>query len=511
MEMVIRAVLVFSLMLAGCGESADEMGMARALSDAAPPGSSEGPPVTDDEEESSNEKFLGVAPAFSDDFIFVANPSIDSITKISVGKGHMKELIPVGLYPSLVKSVGGRVLVLNNGDHSITFVTAATSKTFTVPIPKEINDVVFNTTGFGIAFVNTAKLPAKIENGSQSTDVFSILDIDDGLVVTKGISFAPKHIVFTRSSPPLALLAADAKGALVNLLTPTAKPKALNFSASLTANKLEEAAITPDGARAFFRESGVNGVRVLEISTNGLSSIGADAVPTDMDLSPDGSVLFVSDRASGYRMRRYDATQAAVPQVGLAVTSPMQYRQSEFAPDGTRAVLFSNTADEAAVGIYDVTTEAIRDIDVQLPVEAALVAPDSATAILVHRSPAGEFHEQKISMLNLETGEEPDIDLQGDLAKVDFSADGAWAFLTTTTPNYFMAISLRTNLHNVHELNNTPIFMSALPAGGDKGKAFVSQSHENGQVTFFDVTQTLSNVSVVPDEVIGFLLGTTAE
>jgi DNA-binding beta-propeller fold protein YncE len=498
------------LLTAACGSDEAAMGLARAAADAAPE-TNNGSPVADDEEEAGNEKFLSVAPAFSEDFIFVANPSIDSITKIAVGKGHMKELIPVGLYPSLVKSVGGRVLVLNSGDHSITFVTAATSKTFTVPIPKEINDVVFNTTGYGIAFVNTAKLPKEIVGGSQSTDVFSILDIDAGLVVTKGISFAPKHIVFTRSNPPLALLAADAKGALVNLLAPTAKPTALNFSASLTANELEEAAITPDGARAFFRESGQLGVRVLEIGTNALASVAADAVPTDMDLSPDGGVLFVSDSVSGYRMRRFNATLPAVSQVGSDVTSSMPYRQSEFTPDGTKAVLFTTSADEAAVGIYDVAAGTIRDVDVQLPVDAALMAPDSATAVLVHRSPAGKFYPQKVTLLNLATGEEPDIDLEGDLDKIDFSADGDWAYLTTKTPNYFLAISLRTNLHKAHELNNTPIFMSAVPGAGGAGKAFVSQSHENGQITFLDVTQTLSDVSVVPDEVIGFLLGTTAE
>lgn len=507
MKRLLFLLMVMTAMTA-CG--AEESDSAKAYAPPSEPEpSSPGDAVGDDEEEASNEKFLSVAPAFADDYIFVANPTIDSITKIAVRKPHPKELIPVGLYPSVVKSVGGRVLVLNSGDHTVTFVTAATSKTFTVPIPKEINDIVFNPSGYGIAYVNTALLPKEIEGGSQSTDLFSVIDIDAGLVVTKGISFAPKNIVFTTSNPPLALLAADAKGVLVNLSTPTAKPQALNFSQSLTASKLEEAAITPNGARAFFREQGQNGIRVLELASNTLSSLAADAVPTDMDLSPAGDRLYVSDRASGFRLRVFNSSTAGLSLVSTT-TSTLAYRQTEFSRDGAYAVLFSNVSDDPIVGIFDVGAGSILDVDVQLPVENAIVAPDGKSAILVHRNPAGQFFPQKVTMLNLETGEEPDLDLEGDLDKIDFSAEGDWAYLTTKTPNYFIAVSLRTSLHNARELNNKPIFMSALPAAAG-GLAFVSQQHETGHVTFFDVEQTLSTVRITPDEVIGFLLGTTAE
>jgi DNA-binding beta-propeller fold protein YncE len=492
--------------LAAC--SGDEAkGYARQAYDYAPP-QEEPPPVVEDEKEASNDQFLRVAPAFNEQYLFVANPTIDSITKIAVEKPHAKELIPVGLYPTLVKSVGTRVLVLNSGDHTVTFVTAATSKTYTEPIPKEINDIVFNNAGHGIGYVNAAKLPSDITGGSQSTDLFSIINIDEGLVVTKGISFAPKHIVFTASNPPMALLAADSKGLLVNLNTPTAKPQPLTFSQSLTASKLEEAAITPSGARAFFREQGQTGIRVLELATNTLGSVAGDAIPTDMDLSPDGLRLFVSDRAAGFRLREYDAATTALTLLST-VTSSLDYGQTEFSPDGSKAVLFSTATDQAVVGVLDMASGEVLDVNVQLPVQAALPAPGNAMAILVHRNPAGTFLPQKITMLNLETGEEPDVDLEGDLDKIDFSPDGMWAYLTTKQPDYLVALSLSTSLHNVRELNNEPVFMAAIPGAG--GKVFVSQSHAIGQITFFDVTQTLSTVQVVPDEVIGFLLGTTAE
>lgn len=508
------ALFCLSLTLLACASKSGVESLRHATSDAVEGGGPAGTvPV---EKEVASTQFLGVRPAVTEAFIFVANPSIDSISKISVARPHTIEIIPTGLYPSVIKTTQNRVLVLNQGDHSVTFVTATTNKTFTVPIPKDINEIAFHPAGFGLAYVDTAKLmPGTIENGSRSLDVVSVIDISAARVTSRAIGFAPKNIVFTTaaSPTPLALVATDAKGTLFNLETAEGIP--LEFSETLTSSTLEEALITPNGTLAFFREAGLKGVRVLETANRAVRTIGADLVPTDMDLAPDGKTLFLSYRTTDatprYRLSLFDAQTPALTALG-ATYSTRQYRQTEFTPNGLKAVLFSGLGEEPVVGIYDVATQQIRDVLVVLPVAGTVIAPDGRTAILIHRNffATGFFQKPTLSLLNLETGETPTIELQGQLDAIDFSYDGAFAFVTTKNPHYLLILSLRNGIHVTEALDDEPLYMAALsnPIGG---KAFVTQRYETGRITFVDVIDVMANVIYDKEILTGFLLGTQVE
>jgi hypothetical protein len=498
---------LFSLaILAGCG--ADEAGYAKAapFADSSGKETSALPP----EEEVTNDKFLAVSPAFTEDYLFVANPSVDSISKISVRSPHPIDVITTGLYPSVIKGVGNRVAVLNSGDHSITFVTASTNKTFTLPINKDVNDIAFNPAGYGLGFVNTAKSNV-INGGNRSVGEIAVINVAAGKVKANGVDFSPKHIVFSTdpNARPIALVAADAEGALFYL--DDATKTSLVFSATLTASTLEEALIHPGGARAFFREAGRNGIRVLEINTKVVSTIAGDALPTDMDLvrpAAGNLYLYLSDRASGYRLRRFDANTAGVPLID-AVSSARQYSQTEFSPDGRRAVLFSTTSSEHFVGIFDAADNSIRDIDVGAVVSRVVIAPDSRTAVIIHNE---SISPQRLTLLNLETGESPPQTLAGDLHQIDFSKDGDFAFVTTKSPEFLIVYSLREGKSTYSEvaLNDKPIFMSALP-NATGGKAFVTQEHETGRITFVEVKSVESYLKLEAEVLTGFLLGTTTE
>lgn len=504
---------VVFLVLASCSASMeDSMGYAKMASSSGKSADT-GRSLPPEEKEVVNDQFLGVAPAYTADYIFVANPSINSISRIDV-KTRAIEVVPTGLYPQVIKGSGNRILVLNAGDHSITFVTASTLKTFTVPIPKDINDIAFNGENYGLAYVNADKLDKTITGGSQSTNVAAVIDIAAGTVKLVSIDFTPKTLVFTTDAnyAPTVLLATDSRGTRLNLSN-IAQKKNLVFSSPLTRSTLEEALITPDGARAFFREAGQSGIRVLEVSNLTLSNVADDAVPTDIDLvRPTGSnksFLYVSDQDFGYRLRVYD-TSAAAMTLTTTITSAYQFRQTEFSPDGTKAILFSSTADEAAVGILDTATDTIMPVVLSLPTANVLPAPDSLSALIIHRGfTTGNSPPATVTMLNLVTSEQPSFELQGKIDQITFTPSGAFGFLTTKDPSYLDIMSLRGGFQKPFALYDSPLFLAALPGANEQ--AFVMQDYLLGRITFVQPTVADSDIYSNPTDVTGFLRGTEAE
>ncbi len=453
--------------------------------------------------------FLGVAPGVTEEYLYVANPSIDSISRISVARPHEISLIRTGLEPGIIRTTPQHVLVLNRGDHTVSLLDAASGDLRNVRIPADVNDIVFHPSGFGVGYVDKAALDGDaVDGGARSLDVVSIIDIAAGRVVSRALGFAPRAIVLATGNDgtPLALAATDARGTLLNLATATASP--IPFTTS-TFGTLEEALLTNDGGWAFFREADRNGVRAVRLADGIASSVAGDSVATDMDLSADADVLYVSDRnPSRYRLRRF-AVGATEVTFSAAVTSPHPYAQTEFTPDGSRGILFTAAANLSAVAIFDPGDDSITDVPLVAPVAAAIPAPDSRSALIVHRAGSSALGGPVVSMLDLATGDAPAIELAGDIHGIAFSPDGDFAFLTTEKPDYLVTLSLRNGLHAAHALDAKPLFLSAMPLAG--GHAFVTQEHDAGRILFLDVTASAASVETDREVLTGYLLGTEAE
>ncbi len=449
--------------------------------------------------------FLGVAPAVTEEYLYVANPSLDSISRIGIARPHTIDLIRTGLEPGLIHATPTDLLVLNEGEHSVSLVHRADHSVRTLRLPKDINDVAHHG-NYALGFVNRERVTdSDLDGGTRALDVITALDIPGRTAVSRALGFAPAAIRFAGTWT--ALVAGENRAALLDLRTAAATPVPFT-SASLP--EIEEALLTPDGAWALFRLAGNKGLRAVRLANGEAATVAAGITVSDAELGPDGASLYVAEADNDFRLHRYAVGAAAITPV-TTVTVATPYTQVELTPDGTRALLFAGGGSVAGVGILATADGGVLEAPVVRPVSALWMAPDSGTAILAHEGDGagGFFSRAALTLLNLDTGEAPAIELEGDLHGLAFSPDGAFAFVTTKSPDYLLTLSLRNGLYRAEALGEAPLFLGVLPLAG--GHAFVTQEHDAGRILFLDVTDTLASVEHETEILTGYLLGTHDE
>jgi DNA-binding beta-propeller fold protein YncE len=470
---------------------------------------------------------LGVEPQTVDNFLYVLNPDLDTVSKIDftlLGPDVKITTIPVGHHPSLIRAcrsssaacIAQSPVVLNRGDDTVSIIDVQTDITQTVEIRKSLNQIVLSPTGeYAVAFWD--QILADEENdqlvlsGSGSNNGITLVDTDGAQSKSWAIGLDPSVVRFTPDGERAVILSVSLVSVL-NLGTGLDDvipfPIAIgDFSSNvLTPTDIE---ITNDGLYAYILTEETAGVFIVDLATGDVGELALDARPSDIDLAPDGDLALLTMRGTTDTTSRvlFIEPDADSPTILEEVSSDRIFGQSVIV--GDMALLFTNSPSYRLeeITLLDIPDRRITDTLVLVkPVQHVFAAPDDETCLIGHRMVAGDSpissdfynNHETVTMMSLSPPYSFNpIALEGTPASFAFTDSGRHGLIMLPNVKSLVILDLQTRLDSSVLLETTPVYMGSLPGIEN---AFVSETHSLGRISFIDA-ETMEK-----DTITGFAL-----
>jgi hypothetical protein len=304
--------------------------------------------------------------------------------------------------------------------------------------------------------------------------------------------------------------------------------------------------VTPDGALFFVRRSNSATIDVVSLDGGPQVSVTLSGVVSDLDLSSDGSSAFAVVRgapasalAAGGTTADLgaagasepggmggepgmggegggapvDSTVAVMPVPGI-LRAPAEFAtfgipgvvgSIDLAPAGDTAVLFTNATPSDRVVLFETDTGRHRTVVLHAPVDAALLSPDGAHAVVLLKQAPGSTKPGGFALVPVKDRLPPKI-IGTDAPPATVAISETRALITVTgkgpdgtnLPNGVYFSRMPELSAELIRLASAPLAAALLP---DAGKGFVAQAHPEGRITFLDLA------SGDPRTITGFELG----
>jgi YVTN family beta-propeller protein len=523
-----------------------------------PSDSSVPPPPPPEREEQRN--FL--QPRAGGRYVYVANPTRDSVAVID-SQTLAIESVEVGRRPEAVLTADGRdeAIVLNSGSNTASILRTTNGRTAVSTVPTFIgaNAIALAPDGrHAVVYLDTSAGGASAGGSFQDIVVISLAPgMDRAVRLTVG--FRPVDVRFSRDGASGFVVTEDGISILrfsaltgpmivpnVSLADPTVDEiiSDAGVDASTDASPLSDASedadgaggadgaadadvgvvgdavadagrvgnpdtnlvasdvsITPDGRYAIARSEGSGVLRLVDLNERTIRRIDVGGAVTDLDLSSDGSFAIAVLR---------DASQVLRVPVPQAFSDRDTIRRTELrgelfgsvsiAPDARRALLYTTALESRRLLVMDLAgTGGTVALALRKTVRSVAFAPDSRTALVLHRVSAGDPAESGISMqtmLDRSPGYsmvEPSarfVKLQltrADVGPFAIVPSGTHAFLLQRLDARSIAavdrVDLRSFVADSVTLGSPPLSVGSVPSSR---RVFVGQEHPEGRISFID-------------------------
>ena len=351
----------------------------------------------DDAPPEQEDDFISVPPSPGDVFVFVVNPSRDSVTKVDVVTRQITT-IEVGDEPSqvVVTSDYSRAVVFNDGEDSVSVVNPDTDEVSTVDVREDFNYLALSPTGeHAVCYLNVALM----EDGGSFSGVLSytevsVVDLDSLTSHDFSVGFNPKQVKFVVHEDLgvyLAVIISDEYLTVIDLSEGDVEPQMIDLEADpFEPPTAAEVELEPTGEFAFIRYQGDDLIQVVDLWTGDLSWLAVGGEPTDMDLSPDGDELMVVSRTSG-ELRTFDS---AAPEDDprpcdqadncMALPDTEVIGSVSMAPVGDLALLYTTAAPTDRVTVWDRATDELTVRRLEKPVAQVIMSPSGESMVVVH-------------------------------------------------------------------------------------------------------------------------------
>jgi hypothetical protein len=249
--------------------------------------------------------------------------------------------------------------------------------------------------------------------------------------------------------------------------------------------------VTPDGSLALVRRDGSDAIGIVDLKSGTRSEVKLDGPVTDLDVSADGkrALAVVRSKAtvSVLRLPAVATDPTALSSVkieGETIGSVVISR------GGDSALLYSNAAMQERVTALRINGDrpqdlSFRTIKLYSPVLAVFPSPNAEHAIVVHQAPA-------FSLLPVaNTLPAKIVEANGKIEQIAFSDLGDRAIISERGPNDKGSADHSCYLASFPELSVEKFALASPPiaAGiiGAAGRAYVSQAHPDGRITFLNL------------------------
>lgn len=444
--------------------------------------------------------YLRLAPAATDAYVFVANSTRDTVTRISV-PGLEVVTAKVGETPTVVLTTADytRAVTLDEGSDTVSVIDADTLAVDSVEIRENFNSLSLSGDGnWVMAWYDPDRESQGQSGGVQSYNEVSFVDLQTLTHWPMAVGFDP-HGVRWSTDGRLALVVSDASLALVDLTAAEPSPHLIAIADSTTdAPAAEEVELSPDGTFAFVRQFGADEILVVDLATYVVTPVPVGANPTDLDLSPDGSQLAVVSRGDSELW----LLEAADP-FNHATVVPMEspYGSVLFAGDGAQAVLYTNASLIDSFAVWDTATDVITEHDLVKPVQSMGVSPTGGSLLVFHTeedavdaNPADPFYgEWAITLIDLVDFRQNPLLLPAEPTSYAVSDDGHYGFFTMEGERYLETLLFDDLLYEEVTLPTDPVYLGVLP---ETDIAYASQEHDLGRISFYDAAaETLDTIT----------------
>ncbi|MBN2799244.1 MAG: hypothetical protein JXX28_08880 [Deltaproteobacteria bacterium] len=444
--------------------------------------------------------FLALRPAQTDVFVFVANPSRGTITRINV---ENKEVLTasVGKNPSAVLTTPdyGTAVVFNKGDDSVTVLDAQTMEGPEIAVRDNFNSMVMSPDGEWVALWHS--LAAEQDDdvpptGLQSFNEASFVNVRSGDHYPMAVGFNPRGIQFTPDGT-LAIVVSDEYLAMVDLTAQHLTPDLIQVADDLLdPPRAEEVLITPSGEYAFVRQFGAQDLLVVDLLVGSKDRVPVGLNPTDLDLSPDGTEAVVVSRGSHELYLLDVAAPLDVPRV-LTMPTEDPFGSLLFDPSGRQAVLYTTAVATDRYASWDLDTDEITLRPLVKPVKGMAVTPTGDTLMAFHTQgdvpdadPTSPFYNQwALSLIDLDSFRTNPLLLDAEPVGYANSYTGEHGYFVMKDVDALVKLRYDTLLPDVIPLKSKPVYVGVFPQlDGVSGEpaAWVSQEHDLGRISFYD-------------------------
>ncbi|MEZ4320584.1 MAG: hypothetical protein R3F61_24090 [Myxococcota bacterium] len=486
--------------LLGCSENS--LNGAKADQDTFLPGDTDAPgePVPPPGPEVEDD-FLAQPPASTPEYVFVANRTRDTLTRIRAADQDVLT-VGVGREPTLVQTTPDGLLAVsfNRGDDTVTVVDTATMEATTLDVRDDFNAMDMTPDGRFVLLWHD--LNAETEDdlptqGLQSYNEISVVDLQARVHTPMAVGFNPRDVAFSRDSALGAVVSDDALALVDFTQAPLDVPTLVPLSSGLLdPPDAEEVVLEPGGTYAFIRRYGDDALQTVDLQTLTVGSIPMAAGLTDMDLSPDGGTLAVVCRDA--REIRLVATRFPNdPQSVLPFPVDLPLGALVFAPTGGVGILYTTASPIDRYVRWDLATDTLTARALVKPVAALSISPTGEDMLVVHtRADApdaelGPFYgEWALTMVDLTLDLPTPMRLPAEPIGFANAPGGRRAYFIMKDEPLLEVLDYHTRLYEEVTLRSAPVWVGSLPdptpADADTPYAWVSQEHELGRISFYD-------------------------
>ena len=492
--------LLMAMGLCGCAASKEAMdiGMANSEADMAFDSDSYGEEAapdagtTDDGYGSEEEKsILGLRPASTNQYVFVANSDRDTVTRIDVATLEVMTA-SVGVYPSMVVTSADytTAVTFNAGSDSISVVDTQTLAVTEVEIRSNLNQMKISPDGrWVICYHDASAEDDGRVAGAISYNEISVVDIESLNHFETVVGAFPHDVQFTSDSL-VAVMVSDDYLAVIDLDPdgPTTQRIPLSDQ-SVDALTAEEVLLDPDGQYAIVRQYGAQNLVLVNLLEGVTSSLSVGSNPTDMDLSGSGDEAIVVARGSG-ELWIYDLDDPEGDPDVVTLPEAMVFGSLVMTPDDERGFLFTTAIDQALYGVWDRMTNEVTVRSLVKPISSFEVSPDGLTGVVFHPQTNGDlkwdspfFNHYAMTLIDLSDLFTNPIRLDGKPMAYDNIDDGTRGFVVLEEMPHLIIMDYETLIHDEISLPSEPTFLGILP---QTPTVYVSQEHALGRISFFD-------------------------
>jgi len=439
--------------------------------------------------------FLASEPRATDVFVFIANPTRDTVSKVNA-QTRAIETIEVGDEPTMVvvSSDYERAVAFNASDDTVTVIDAATNETDELAVREDFNFIQISPDGrWVVAWFNAELVDANFDiDGVRSFTEVSFVDTINLEVQSFSVGFNPKDVRFTADSNTAVVLS-DEFITVAHLDESPIGLELLDLGADpINPPVSAEVEVTPSGAFAFIRYVGADSILVVNLATGDLGSIDGGSDPSDMDLSPDGLECLVVSRGSS-ELRVFDAIDPLGVTPSILPTPPTSTLGSlVVSPDGNKGLLFTTAVPEDRITFWNVATGEMIERRLAKPVEAVAISPDGNSALIIHTLEDAPNEDDfftnnyALTVVDLNTWLTNPVVLASKPERWTTSNDGRYSLFVMENNRNVGVIDYSTRLVDDILVPSLPVYIGIMPLETDPEDAvgWVSQEHELGRLSF---------------------------
>ncbi len=463
---------------------------------------------TDDAPSEEEDDFLRLAPAATDAYVFIANATRGTVTRVSV-PSLAALTAEVGELPSVVATASDYsfAVTLNEGTDDVSLIEAASMAVTHVGIRPNLNRLALSDDGaWALAWYDPSAESEDPADGLQSFNEVSLVALATGRHTPMAVGFNPHGVQWTTDGHR-AIVVSDASLAVIDLTAESPSPTLVALTDDpVDAPAAEEVALSPDGSYAFVRQFGADELVIVDLTELTVDRVSVGTNPTDLDLSPDGATVAVVSRGA-QEIWTFDAADPwADPDV---VPLDSHFGSVVFA-DADTAILYTNATALAAYGVWDLATGVVTERSLVKPVASVQVSPTGTSVLISHtKTDADDADPDSVfsgawalTLVDLDDFRSNPLALDAEPTGWATSDDGRWGYFIMDGLKYLEILDFDSLLYEEMALPSVPVHLGVLPGGNI---AWASQEHDLGRISFYDP----SDASL--DTITGFELNSEIE